>query len=96
MTIRGTARFRVKPDQLNAALEAIRAFVRHTETEPGTLRYESWRSVDEPTAFLHLMSFADEEAERAHASSAAVKTFTAALYPRCEEEPAFERWQLVE
>jgi len=95
MTIRGTARFTVKEDGLDEALEAIRAFLAHTETEPGTQRYESWRSLERPTEFLHLMSFADEDAERAHASSAAVETFTAALYSRCEELPTFERWTRV-
>lgn len=42
------------------------------------------------------MEFADERAERAHASSDAVKVFTDMLYPRCEEGPTFERWELVE
>ncbi len=96
MTIHGTARFRVEEDELDAALEAIRTFVAHTRTEPGTSRYESWRSLDRPTEFLHLMSFVDAEAERAHASSDAVKTFTDVLYPRCEEGPTFERWECVE
>lgn len=96
MTIWGTARFRVKEDELDAALGAIRTFVAHTETEPGTLRYESWHSLDRPTEFLHLMSFVDEEAEHAHASTEAVRAFTHVLYPRCEEAPTFERWRLVD
>ncbi|HZD18939.1 MAG TPA: antibiotic biosynthesis monooxygenase family protein [Actinomycetota bacterium] len=96
MEIRQTATFRVREDELDEVLEAIRAFVAHTRTEPGTLRYESWRSLDRPTEFLHLMAFADDEAERAHGTSAAVKLFTDILYPRCEEGPAFERWSLVD
>lgn len=96
MTIHGTAGFTVRSDELDTALEAIRAFVAHTRTEPGTLRYESWRSLDRPTEFLHLMSFADEDAQRSHASSDAAKAFTDVLYPRCEQEPIFERWQLVD
>lgn len=85
----------MKDIEVDAALEAIRTFVAYTRTAPGTLRYESWRSRDRPNAFLHLMSFADEEAEEAHASSDAVKAFTDVLYPRCEEAPIFERWQFV-
>lgn len=96
MTIHGTAAFTVRPDELDAALEAIRTFVAHTKTEPGTLRYESWRSVDRPTEFLHVMSFESEEAEQAHGSSAAVKVFVDELYPRCEREPTFAHWQAVE
>lgn len=42
------------------------------------------------------MAFADEEAEHAHASSEAVREFTGVLYPRCEREPTFERWELIE
>jgi quinol monooxygenase YgiN len=95
MTIRATASFRVKADELETALEAIRTFVGHTRTEPGTLRYESWRSVDRPTEFLHVMEFADETAEWAHGSSDAVRALTDALYPTCEEPPTFGRWDTV-
>jgi quinol monooxygenase YgiN len=95
MTIRGTARFTVREDGLDEALGAIRAFVAHTRTERGTLRYESWRSLDRPTEFVHLMEFVDEEAERAHASSDAVKAFTGVLYARCEHEPTFNRYELA-
>lgn len=42
------------------------------------------------------MSFVDEDAQQAHASSDAAKAFTDVLYPRCEERPTFGRWQLVE
>lgn len=96
MTIHGTARFTVREGELETCLEAIRTFVAHTRTEPATLRYESWRSLDRPAEFLHLMAFVDEEAEAAHASSDAVKAFTDVLYPRCEREPRFERWELVD
>jgi hypothetical protein len=56
LTIHGTASFAVREDELDAALEAIRTFVAHTRIEPGTLRYESWRSAERPTEFTHLMS----------------------------------------
>ena len=95
MTILATASFRVMENELDTALEAIRAFVEHTRTEPGTLRYASWRSVDSSTEFLHIMEFVDEAAERAHGSSDAVRAFTDALYPTCEEPPAFGRWEDV-
>jgi quinol monooxygenase YgiN len=96
VTIHGTARFTVREGELETCLEVIRTFVAHTETEPGTLRYESWRSLDRPAEFLHLMAFENEEAEAAHASSEAVKAFTQVPYPRCDREPTFERWELVD
>lgn len=93
MTIRGTARFTIEDGELDAALEAIRTFLAHTATEPGTLRYASWRHVERPREFLHLMEFVDEAAEAAHASSEAVKAFTDVLYPRCERPPTFDRFE---
>ena len=95
MTIHGTARFTVKDGEIDTALGAIGPFVEHTRTEPGTLRYESYRSADRPNEFLHWMTFEDEAAERAHGSSDAVQRFTARLYPACVAEPTFERWVAV-
>ena len=83
MTLERTARFTVRPEELDRALETIGRFIAHTETEPGTLVYASWRSKARPYEFLHLMSFADAPAEQAHASSDAVRVFIEALYPMC-------------
>lgn len=96
MTIERTASFTVLPDRLEPALQAIGRFVAHTETEPGTLLYVSWRSELRPYEFLHLMSFSDAEAEQAHASSDAARAFTDVLYPLCVEPPTFEGWQSVQ
>jgi quinol monooxygenase YgiN len=96
MTIRHVARFAVRAEALEEALDAIRTFVAHTRTEPGTLRYESIQIDERPTEFLHVMEFADAEAEQAHASSEAVEAFTAVLYPLCTIGPTFEDWTPVE
>lgn len=95
MAVRKTARFTVDSERFEEALDVIRAFVAHTETEPGTLLYQSWQSAARPTRFLHIMEFADDDAEKAHATSDAVKAFTGALYPLCTEPPFFEDWGLV-
>jgi quinol monooxygenase YgiN len=95
VTLERTARFTVRPEELDRALETIGRFVAHTETEPSTLLYASWRSEARPYEFLHLMSFADAAAEQAHASSDAVRVFTEALYPMCAEPPTFEGWLAV-
>src|SRR5262245_66648804 len=94
MTIRTTAHFTIREDALDEVLPAISTFVAHTANEPGTLRYESWRSDEEPTRFLHVMEFVDADAERAHATSDAVKAFTAVVYPFCTEPPVFTSWTL--
>jgi quinol monooxygenase YgiN len=81
VTIRKTASFTVAEDRVGEALEAIRVFVSHAQSEPGTLVYESWRSAHRPTELLHFMAFADERAENAHRPSDAVEGFTDVLYP---------------
>ena len=95
MIVRHGARFTVRDDAVDEVHAAIRAFVEHTRTEPGTLRYESISFDATPNRFLHLMEFADEDAERAHASSDAVRRFTEVLYPLCTEGPEFEDWSPV-
>jgi quinol monooxygenase YgiN len=95
MTIERTASFTVRPEGLDRALESIGRFVAHTEGEPGTLLYVSWRSETRPYEFVHFMSFVDAEAEQTHASSDAVHAFTEALYPVCVEPPTFEGWHAV-
>ncbi len=92
MTIRKTARFVVDPDHLDDAVAVIREFLAHTASEPGTRLYQSWQSADHPTEFLHLMEFADADAQQRHVSSAAVGAFTSALYPICTTKPEFTDW----
>jgi hypothetical protein len=48
MTVRKTARFVVNREQTDAAVVAIRVFVAHVETEPGTLLYRSWGGAPPP------------------------------------------------
>lgn len=95
MTIRKTARFTVTPDGLDQALSAIRNFVAHTSTEPGTTLYQSWESAERPTEFLHLIEFVDAAAEEAHRSSDQVMAFTETLYPLCLDPPCFDDWRHI-
>jgi quinol monooxygenase YgiN/predicted enzyme related to lactoylglutathione lyase len=82
--IRQLARYQVRPDALDDVLAAIREFVAHVRAhEPGTLRYDVWQELDDPTRFVHNFIFRDAEAHQAHSDSAAVKKFAAALYPNC-------------
>ena len=91
-----TAVFQVRAEALDTCLEAIRAFVAHAQTkEPGTLMYRSLQSVDDPTRFVHVMAFADEAAEKAHATSDAVRRFTDVLYPNTVDGVAFTTYREV-
>lgn len=87
-------RFRVRPAEVPAVEKAIIAFVAQAADEPGTLRYESFREPD-GVSYVHLMIFADDEAEARHAPTAHMETFLADLLPRCEVEPAFTNLRKV-
>lgn len=83
------ARYTVKHDQVDAAEEAVREFVRAvSENEPDTV-YRAFRQVG-TRAFLHVMAFPDERAEERHRTAPYTRSFVERLYPRCEAEPAFE------
>ncbi len=82
------ARFKVRASEVAAAEKAIIEFVARVADEPGTLRYDSFREADGVT-YIHFMTFADEDAEKAHRETDHVKKFVAELYPRCEVQPVF-------
>ena len=82
------ARFKVRASEVAAAEKAIIEFVAKVADEPGTLRYESFREAD-GLSYVHFMSFADDEAERAHRETDHLKKFVADLYRRCEVQPVF-------
>lgn len=78
------ARYEVKPESLEACLAPIHEFVAHVRAnEAGALRYEVWQERKHPTRFVHLFVWKDEEANRIHGESAAVKKFAGILYPNC-------------
>lgn len=82
--IRQLARYEVRPNALDRCLAAIHEFVAYVRAkEPGTLRYEVWQEADHPTRFVHIFTFRDAEADRAHSQSAEVKKFASILYPEC-------------
>ena len=95
MAIHRTARYRVRPEETAVVLEAVREFVAAVADEPGTLLYEALQSSAEPTEFLHVMAFEDADAQRAHQEADHTRRFVETLYPRCEEEPAFDDAAIV-
>ena len=82
--IRELARYEVRPESLESCIAAIHEFVAYVrESEAGALRYEVWQEASHPTRFVHLFIWKDEEANRIHGESAAVKKFAGILYPNC-------------
>jgi len=82
--VRQLARYQVKKDKLDVCLAAIRDFVAYVrKNEKGTLRYDVWQEKEDPTKFVHIFTFRDAAAHRAHSASSEVKTFASVLYPAC-------------
>ena len=82
MPIYQTAEYQVTERSLEAVKEAIVEFVDYVRAnEPGTKLYAAWQREDDPTRFIHLFIFEDEEAQRTHSGSAAVSRFESVYAP---------------
>ena len=91
------ARYEVRAEALERCLAAIHEFVAYVrENEPGALRYEVWREAEHPTRFVHIFVWRDEEANRIHGESAAVKKFAGILYPACVAPVEFVVYRQVD
>ncbi len=91
------ARYEIKAEALDTCLAAIHEFVAYVrEREPGALRYEVWQEKERPTRFVHLFVWRDEEANRIHGESAAVKKFAGTLYPNCLAPVEFIEYRQVD
>ena len=95
--IRELARYEVRPESLDTCLAAIHDFVAYVRSsEPGALRYEVWQETDHPTRFVHIFVWKDEEANRIHGESAAVRKFSGILYPNCLAPVEFTGYRQVD
>jgi quinol monooxygenase YgiN len=91
------ARYEVRPEALDACLAAIREFVAYVRaSELGALRYEVWQETKRPTRFVHIFVWRDEEANRVHGESPAVKKFAGILYPNCIDPVEFTAYRQVD
>lgn len=80
--------FSIKPEALEVVGPIIQKFILAIkQNEPNTLLYRSLQQTDEPTKFIHVMSFLDTESEMFHKQSEHCAAFVAALYPLCELMP---------
>ena len=97
MPIYQTAHYQVQAEGVDAVKAAIEEFVGYVAAnEPGTRLYSSWQQADDPTKFVHLFIFEDEQAHRAHGTSAAVAKFEAVYRPVLAAGPVqFTDYDLV-
>ena len=90
-----TARFAVHADARERCEAAIREFVSALDDEPGTTVYVALCERGDPTRFLHVMVFEDEEADERHRHAEHTRRFVEALYPHTLEGVAFNDFMLV-
>jgi quinol monooxygenase YgiN len=82
-----TAKFRVKPADADAWPEIAAEFTAATRAEPGCLWFDWSRSVDDPTEYVLVEAFADDQAGAAHVSSDHFRTAQRTLPPHLAETP---------
>jgi quinol monooxygenase YgiN len=97
MPIYQTAHYQVNADAVDKVKVAVVDFIDHVRAnEPGTWFYASWQAVEDPSKFVHLFTFADEEAHVRHGQSEAVKQFESIYQPELVGGPVvFTDYQLV-
>jgi len=97
MSIYQTAHYQVTAGAVDAVKEAIVEFIAYVaENEPGTRTYVAWQQKEDPTKFVHLFEFADQDAHHAHGSSDAVRAFEAVYGPELVGGPVvFTDYEVV-
>ena len=76
-----TAKFRVKPEHADDWPEIAREFTEATRAEPGCLWFDWSRSVDDPTEYVIVEAFRDDDAGAAHVGSDHFQTARKTLPP---------------
>ena len=80
--------YTVKLESLEIVKHMVRKFISAIkENEPETLVYKSLQQMEEPTKFIHIMTFSNSAAEEYHRQTEHCKEFVTALYPCCETKP---------
>jgi quinol monooxygenase YgiN len=64
-----TAKFRVRPEEADDWPAISGAFTAATRAEPGCLWFEWSRSLDDPTEYVLVEAFRDDDAASAHVTS---------------------------
>jgi quinol monooxygenase YgiN len=82
-----TAKFRVRPEDVDAWPEISREFTEATRAEPGCLWFDWSRSLDDPAEYVLVEAFRDADAGSAHVTSAHFRTAQQALPPHLAETP---------
>ncbi|KOV74737.1 MULTISPECIES: putative quinol monooxygenase [unclassified Streptomyces] len=97
-----TAKFRVLPEHADQWPEITAAFTEATRAEPGCLWFDWSRGVDDPTEYVLVEAFRDEDAGAAHVRSPHFRDAQQTLPPHLAETPRIvnmtlpqEDWSLL-
>jgi quinol monooxygenase YgiN len=82
-----TAKFRVLPEHADRWPDIADEFTQATRGEPGCLWFEWSRSIDDPTEYVLVEAFRDDEAGAAHVQSEHFSTAQQSLPPHLAETP---------
>ena len=82
-----TAKFRVKAEDADRWHEISRGFTEATRSEPGNLWFDWSRSLDDPTEYVLVEAFADDDAGAAHVQSDHFRAAQRDLPAHLEETP---------
>ena len=82
-----TAKFRVKPEFAEEWPEISRDFTEATRAEPGCLWYDWSRSLDDPTEYVLVEAFRDDDAAREHVTADHFRKAQETLPPHLVETP---------
>lgn len=82
-----TAKFRVKPEHADTWLSVAGDFTAATRAEPGCLWFDWSRSVDDPTEYVLIEAFRDDDAAVAHVQSSHFTTACEQLPPHLVATP---------
>ncbi|CAM5262887.1 putative quinol monooxygenase [Streptomyces aurantiogriseus] len=82
-----TAKFRVRPEHADRWPDITADFTEATRREPGCLWFDWSRSVTDPTEYVLVEAFRDDEAGAAHVQSAHFRAAQQTLPPHLIETP---------
>ncbi|MDO3685605.1 putative quinol monooxygenase [Micromonospora sp. C28ISP2-4] len=82
-----TAKFRVRPSDADRWPQIAADFTAATRAEPGCLWFDWSRSLDDPTEYVLVEAFRDDEAGAAHVQSEHFRTAQRTLPPHLAETP---------
>ncbi|MEV4694607.1 putative quinol monooxygenase [Micromonospora echinospora] len=82
-----TAKFRVRPEDADNWPRIAADFTAATRVEPGCLWFDWSRSLDDPTEYVLVEAFRDDEAGAAHVQSEHFRAAQRTLPPHLAETP---------